>query len=50
MLVYNIEVKNPEHVNRGVSVIWVDGSEIKGNVAPPFGDCKEHKVKVILGQ
>ncbi len=47
--VYNIMVTNPEHINRGVSVLKVDGKKIKGNVVPAFGDGKTHLVEVLLG-
>ena len=46
--VYDIEIRNPGHVCRGVSKMTVDGREIDGNVIPPF-DGGTHKVEVILG-
>ncbi len=48
--VYQIEVKNPEHVCRGVRSVKVDGREIAGNVVPVFGDGKTHRVEVIIGE
>jgi cellobiose phosphorylase len=48
--VYQIEVKNPDHVCKGVKSIRVDGKEITGNVVPVFGDGKTHQVEVIMGQ
>ena len=47
--VYNIEVKNPNHVNKGVSCLKVDGMEIKGNIIPVFKDCKAHSVEAVMG-
>jgi cellobiose phosphorylase len=47
--VYNIEVINPEHVNKGVHVLKVDGMKIKGNIVPAFKDSKAHMVAVELG-
>jgi cellobiose phosphorylase len=47
--VYDIEVKNPKSVNKGVKSLRVDGMNIEGNVAPVFGDDKTHKVEVVLG-
>ncbi|MEL9939629.1 MAG: glycosyl transferase [Ignisphaera sp.] len=47
---YIIEVKNEEHVNRGVKQIIVDGKPIEGNVVPAFNDGKEHHVLVIMGR
>ena len=46
---YDIEIKNPDHVCRGVKKVTVDGEEISGNVLPAFGDGKTHKATVILG-
>ncbi|HPD19184.1 MAG TPA: glycosyl transferase, partial [Candidatus Goldiibacteriota bacterium] len=46
---YNIDVRNPKNVSKGVSKIILDGKEIKGNVVPVFKDQKEHKVEVIMG-
>ena len=46
---YDIEIKNPSHVCRGVKQVTVDGKEISGNVLPAFSDGKTHKVEVVLG-
>jgi len=46
---YEIEVKNPNHVSKGVAKMIVDGKEITGNIAPIFNDGKTHQVKVIMG-
>ncbi len=47
--VYEIEVKNPGHVCKGVKSVKVDGRRIEGNVVAVFGDSKTHRVEVILG-
>ncbi|HOU14814.1 MAG TPA: glycosyl transferase family 36 [Anaerolineae bacterium] len=47
--VYEIEVRNPEHVNRGVKMITVDGRPLEGNLLPVFGDGQKHSVKVVMG-
>ena len=47
--IYNITVKNPNHVSKGVAQLTVDGKEIDGNIIPFLGDKKEHEVEVILG-
>ncbi len=47
--VFKIEVKNPNHVSKGVAKMVVDGNEVAGNVIPVFGDGKEHQVEVTLG-
>jgi cellobiose phosphorylase len=46
--VYEIEVRNPEHVSWGVRSVKVDGRRIEGDVVPAVGDGKIHKVEVIL--
>ncbi|HOM02020.1 MAG TPA: glycosyl transferase [Acetivibrio sp.] len=46
---YEITVKNPNHVSKGVAKITVDGNEISGTVLPVFNDGKTHKVEVIMG-
>ena len=46
---YQIAIKNPDHVCRGVKSVTVDGQAIDGNVLPAFGDGKTHQVEVVLG-
>lgn len=46
---YEIVVKNPEHICKGVRKVLVDGENIAGNVVPVFSDKSIHKVEVILG-
>jgi len=46
---YDIEVKNPNHVSKGVASMKVDGKEMEGFIAPIFGDGKTHKIEIILG-
>ena len=47
--IFEIEIKNPNHVSCGVAKMVVDGKEIMGNVIPVFGDGNSHKIEVILG-
>lgn len=47
--VYEIEIKNPAHVCRGVQSVTVDGQAIQGSVLPVFGDGRTHKAVVVLG-
>jgi len=47
--VYEITVKNPNGVERGIKSISVDGKEISGDVIKPHGDSKTHKVEVLMG-
>ena len=46
---YIIEVKNPNHVCKGVAKLVVDGKEISGNVIPVEGRNEVHHVEVTLG-
>ena len=46
---YEIEVKNPDHVQKGVKSLTIDGKAVEGNVIPVCGDGKTHKVEVVLG-
>ncbi len=47
--VYEIEVRNPEHICKGVRSLLVDGERVEGNVVPSFGDGETHRVSVVLG-
>lgn len=46
---YEVTIKNPEHVSKGVKEMVVDGNEVSGNVIPFFNDKKTHEVVVTLG-
>lgn len=48
-VVYNIEVKNPNHVSKGIKDITVDGKKIEGNIVPILSKEKEHFVVVVMG-
>jgi cellobiose phosphorylase len=45
---YNITVKNPDNVSKGVVKMLVDGVEKEGNVVPAF-DGGTHEIEVVLG-
>lgn len=47
--IFHVEVKNPDHICKGVAKMIVDGKEQSGNIIPVFGDGKEHYVQVELG-
>ena len=47
--VYDILIKNPKGVEKGVKELIVDGRKIKGSVIKPFGDGKRHNIQVIMG-
>lgn len=46
--VYEITVRNPQHVNKGVQTVTVDGTQIEGSVVPLFEDRKTHRVEVVM--
>ena len=46
---YEIVIKNPNHVNKGVKSLTVDGVAVDGCIVPVSGDGKTHKVEVTLG-
>jgi cellobiose phosphorylase len=46
---YRIEVKNPEHVSKGVVSVEVDGTVIDGNILPVFDDGQEHSAVIVMG-
>ncbi len=46
---YQISVKNPGNVSKGVQSVLVDGKALEGNLLPVFGDGQTHQVEVILG-
>ena len=47
--VYEIDIENPNGVEKGVRELYVDGRKLEGNLIVPFGDGKKHKVKVVMG-
>lgn len=46
---YNISVKNPDGVSKGVKSIICDGVRLSGNILPIFPAGSEHEVEVTLG-
>ena len=47
--IYHISVRNPDHVEKGVKKMIVDGKEIAGHVIPYKKGQKEYNVEVIMG-
>jgi cellobiose phosphorylase len=47
--VYNIEVTNPDGVQKGVKELYVDGELVAGNVIPYDASKQAANVKVIMG-
>ncbi len=48
-VVYDIEVQNPNHVQKGISKLIVDGAEIEGNTIPLKKDGSVCKVIAVMG-
>jgi cellobiose phosphorylase len=46
---YEITVKNPKHVSKGVGELRVDGRVVKGNVVPVADAGSRVRVEVTLG-
>ncbi len=46
---YEIGVRNPDHVSKGVRSITVDGEAVEGKIVPAFADGAVHRVDVVLG-
>ncbi|RUA11226.1 MAG: glycosyl transferase, partial [Flavobacteriia bacterium] len=46
---YEIKVKNPDHISKGIAYLIVDGERIDGKIVPAFNDGKTHQVEVIMG-
>jgi cellobiose phosphorylase len=46
---YQIEVKNPNHVCKGVAKLLIDGKMMDGNLIPVFSDGLTHTIEVTLG-
>lgn len=46
--VYEIRVENPDHFNKGVRSVTVDGKEVEGDVLLIFDDGKTHRVQVVI--
>ncbi|HUF39753.1 MAG TPA: glycosyl transferase family 36 [Anaerolineales bacterium] len=47
--VYQIDVKNPEHVNKGVASVRVDGRPHAAPIIPAFNDGLTHTVEITMG-
>ena len=46
---YHITVKNPDHVQKGIKEMIVDGQSISGNVIPPAKGKETCEVTVLMG-
>jgi cellobiose phosphorylase len=46
---YQIHVKNPNHISKGIQSVWVDGIKHQDQIIPIFSDGKNHTVEIIMG-
>ena len=46
---YQINVKNPRGVNKGIKEIKVNGQKLPGQVIPVFKKGSKNKIEVIMG-
>ncbi|MFP4697938.1 MAG: GH36-type glycosyl hydrolase domain-containing protein [Eubacteriales bacterium] len=46
---YNIKIKNPNHISKGIKKVIVDGKEQMSNIIQAFNDNDEHEIEVIMG-
>lgn len=47
---YDIHVRNPEGISKGIRSISADGREIDGNKLPLFEDGRLHHIEVLMGK
>ncbi len=47
--IYEIQVENPEHCERGISWVEMDGQRMKGGVIPLGRDLVKHRIVVRMG-
>ena len=47
--IYEIRVRNPDHVSKGIKDVTVDGKKSKTSLIPSFADGKRHMVLITMG-
>jgi len=47
--IFQIEVKNPDHIEKGVKEMILDGEKMQDNKIPFLQDSKKHHVIVRMG-
>ncbi len=45
---FEITITNPDHISRGDVSLTLDGAAVAGDVLPPLGDGKAHRVEAVL--
>lgn len=46
---YEIDVKNPDHINQGIASVKLDGEDWSSNLIPAFSDGQVHTIEVLMG-
>jgi cellobiose phosphorylase len=46
---YNITIKNPDHVSKGIKSVTVDGKAADSNVIPAAAEGKTVNVEIVMG-
>ena len=46
---YHIHVSNPDHVEKGVKQMLVDGTPVEGNIIPFSNNKADYDVQVVMG-
>ncbi len=46
---YNITIKNPDHISKGIKAVTVNGELYESNVLPVFPEGSEVSVEVVMG-
>ncbi len=46
---YNITVKNPHFISKGIESVTVNGEKLEGNIIPAFEEGKTVEVEVVMG-
>jgi cellobiose phosphorylase len=47
--IYEIGIRNPDHVSKGIKSVIVDGKKSKSNLIPCFADGKKHTALILMG-
>jgi len=47
---YDIRIRNPHGLSQGITRLRVDGMYSEGNIAPLWGDGREHRIEAVIGE
>lgn len=46
--IYEFTIKNPHHVEKGITKVFLDGKKLPSNIIPYMKDRKKHQVTVVM--